>query len=429
MKRPVVVNLSGDQLQIFLDEKRKPYLLKELDDRYGPVFQLKFGPAPLGIVVTDGELIMVAQKTIERGPFMQKGAAALMGKSVLTMDPGPEHRRVRKPLTAAFSHATLADYSQRLLVEVNDSLLVWSEKEEINILEETSQLARNFLFRTIFRSSLMSVTDQRLFVDLFNLFAESPLLRTVLPEWLHWTIVHDAQFQDLKLRGYEIIRKIVEERRAGNDDTPDMVGLLLAEAESGAFTEQEVLENLMTMFVAGYETTANALAWIINTLGRDKLIARALRAEVRQVLDQEEFGLRTINKLPLVEHFRQEILRKYNPSWQAFGWTGNSDFVLGDWILPKKNLVFLITYFAFNNPKKWDRPEELILDRQYPKWFNPFSSGERICIGKPLAELDIAMTVAYAAKDYEFEAYGDTEPYFNGTMQAPAGMKAKVRRM
>lgn len=411
-----------------MDEGKRVGLYRRLRDEYGPVYQMVFVGKPIACIVTDGHLCYVAEKTLKRGPVMQRGAGDLLTTdSVLVHDPGEAHRKMRRPMTRAFGHSVMSSYFIDLLPEIESALLRWSQMDEINVLEETSQLARNFLFRTVFRSSEMSDAEQQVFVELFDLFAAGALLRTALPDDLHKFIPNNARYQQLKIRAYQIIRRLISDRRSQNDDTPDILGLLLVEAETGAINDRQIEANLLTLFIAGYETTSNVIAWVTYILATEPDATAQITDEIQSALVNGELSFEDIYKLHLVEQFRKEALRMYGPSYVAFGWTGHEDFELEDWLLPKENLVFLATSLAHTDATVWPDADRFLLDRVYPPWNMPFGNGQRVCIGKPLAELDIAMFIVVAAHKYTFSVDRYYVPEYLGTLRPPKSMKASVR--
>jgi cytochrome P450 len=196
-------------------------------------------------------------------------------------------------------------------------------------------------------------------------------------------------------------RIIAERRKSGAGD--DLLGMFMSttDADTGErMDDVQLRDEVMTILLAGHETTANALSWTFWLLGRAPHVERKLREELDTVLGGREPSLADVPKLKYTLAVLNESLRLYPPVW-AIARRAEADDVIGGAHIPKGSLVFMSPWVIHRNAQVWTDPEafdpERFLSDTRPKGrcaFMPFSSGPRKCIGDQFALLEGQLVLA-----------------------------------
>jgi len=194
---------------------------------------------------------------------------------------------------------------------------------------------------------------------------------------------------------------IIEARRralgrgeaAAHEDLLQMF-LEATDADTGArMNDQQLRDEIMTMFLAGHETTANSLTWALYLLGKSPHVARALRDEARTVLGDRAPTAEDVGKLELSRRVVSEALRLYPPVW-IVGRSTVHELELGGYTIPARSLLFVVPYITHRHPDFWRDPEGFDPDRFAPErkgemlhkhQYFPFIAGPRMCIGAQFA--------------------------------------------
>lgn len=212
------------------------------------------------------------------------------------------------------------------------------------------------------------------------------------------------------------VHGIIEERRAAlargeHAEHHDLLQMFLeaTDADTGArMTDTQLRDEIMTMFLAGHETTANALTWALYLLGRAPHVLRELRDEARTVLGDRLPTAEDIPRLELARRVFSEALRLYPPVW-IIGRTAIEDVELGGYTIPAKSLVFVVPWITQRHPDFWRDPEGFDPDRfsperkseiAYKHQYLPFIAGPRMCIGAGFAMHEGTLALAQIARRF-----------------------------
>ncbi|MCZ7567118.1 MAG: cytochrome P450 [Ardenticatenaceae bacterium] len=211
----------------------------------------------------------------------------------------------------------------------------------------------------------------------------------------------------------EVVRHVIDERRRAGTDRGDLLSMLLLaqDEETGAsMNDRQLRDEVMTIFLAGHETTANALAWTWYLLSKHPSAGRRLHAELADMLG----GRRpTVEDLPRLNYARmviEEALRLYPPVW-GFGRQAITDDEVGGYFLPANSLVVLSPYVTHRHPDFWENPEGFDPQRFMPQHAAarprfahfPFSGGPRQCIGNAFAMMEAQLILAMVAQRYRLD--------------------------
>lgn len=210
-----------------------------------------------------------------------------------------------------------------------------------------------------------------------------------------------------------IVRDIIEARRKGQKREDDLLQMLLEarDEETGeGMTDQQLRDEVMTMFLAGHETTANALTWTWVLLSRFPQVARGLATEASSVLGTRDATAEDASALELSRRVLSESMRLYPPVW-IIGRAPEEDVEIDGYSIPKGSLVFLSPWVTHRLPSLWDDPEGFDPDRFAPErqkamhrcQYFPFSLGPRMCIGAAFAMLEGQLVLSCLARDFRLD--------------------------
>jgi cytochrome P450 len=199
-------------------------------------------------------------------------------------------------------------------------------------------------------------------------------------------------------------------RRAANESHFDFLSMLMDARDretDRAMDDRELIDEVLTLIVAGHETTAAALSWTWYLLSENPAAEACLQAEADQAPDLVIFGLTAAEALTFTHQVAQESLRLYPPGWLLTRRTIEPD-VLGGYQIPARSEVFLSPYMLHRNPQFWEDPERFDPDRfagvdakdRHRFAYIPFAVGPRHCIGENIAMFEILVHLQHMAKRF-----------------------------
>jgi cytochrome P450 len=208
----------------------------------------------------------------------------------------------------------------------------------------------------------------------------------------------------------EEMRKIITRKRTADTDEGDVLSMLLQarDAESGVgLSEDELLGHVSVIFAAGHETSANALTWTLFLLSQHPEVAADLLDELESVLQGEAPSIEQLQQLPLLERVIKESMRVLPPvPWN--GRVTSKPTELGGYALPQGTEVFVSIYQTHHMPELYPNPEAFNPQRwetiePTPYEYNPFSAGQRLCIGAAFAMMEIKIVLAMLLQRYRLQ--------------------------
>jgi cytochrome P450 len=213
--------------------------------------------------------------------------------------------------------------------------------------------------------------------------------------------------------------------------------LTAVDAEDGTrMTDRQLRDEMMTLFMAGHETTAMALVWTWYLLARHREVEARLAGELRQALRGRAPTLADLARLPYTEMVVREAMRLYPP---APGFTREpiEDVTIGGYEVPKGSLVTVITWALHRDPRFFPDPERFDPERFGPGWeervprfaYLPFGGGPRVCIGNGFAMTEARLIVAAVAQRYRLQLEPDQEvvPIQLVTVRPKDGIRMRIR--
>jgi len=208
-----------------------------------------------------------------------------------------------------------------------------------------------------------------------------------------------------------IVYGIIEERRRSQKDEGDLLSMLIQATDEGSgMNDEQLRDEVMTLFLAGHETTANALSWTWYLLSKDPAVEHSLSAELAGNLGGRALELKDLENLPYNRMVIEESMRLYPPAWLVSR-TASVDDTVDGVTIPAGAVVFLSQYVTHRHPDYWDNPEGFDPERFSPERsqgrpdfaYFPFGGGPRKCIGNYFAMLEAQVVLATVAQRYRLE--------------------------
>jgi len=385
------------------------------------------------------EVLVTKQNSFRKGKALE-GARVFLGNSLLVSE-GEEHKRQRRLIQPAFHRGRIAGYATVMAEKARQ----WTDAQragaEIDIAVEMNHLTLGVVAATLFGSEVDSEAGDiakslTVIISNFN--------RMLLPLWRYWRFLPGPQ--NLKLRAAEkslneTIYRLITQRRAEGRDHGDLLSMLLAaeDAEDAQkrLTDVEIRDQAMTIFLAGHETTANALAWTWHLLAQHEDVRAKMKAEIDAVLGPDRMpGLDDVAKLPYTTAVLSESMRIYPPVW-VVGRRALEDVIIGDYEVPARTIVITSQYLIHRDERFWPEPLEFRPERWLdeadqaarPKFaYFPFGGGARICIGDAFAWTEGVILLSMMARKWRFEAIAGHPVDINPTvtLRPKFGLKMKV---
>ena len=207
---------------------------------------------------------------------------------------------------------------------------------------------------------------------------------------------------------------------------------------SAAMTPQQLRDEIMTLFLAGHETTANALTWTIYLISQNRKVEAKIIEEIKQVLESKRRP--TVEDIPKFQYLRNvftESLRLYPPAW-AIGREAIDSVVIGSYTIPPGSVVIMSQYVTHRDPRFFAEPNKFIPERwssemksSLPKFaFFPFGGGSRVCMGEPLAWMEGILLLVTLLRYWKIELLPEHPVVLNPliTLRPKYGMKMIVKR-
>ena len=385
--------------------------LYRLHRRHGRYVALQAGPRPI-YSVSEPELIR--DVLVVQGEHFAKGrglelAKAVIGEGILTSE-GEHHLCQRRKLQPAFQRQRL-EYDADLIVRATlERLQGWRHGQIRDFYKEMTALSLDIMARILFGHPL-GEQQSELFLEALHLTVDRfqvgliPIMGLVekLP----------LKFNRRFLQAIERLDRVVDElirRRHQQGPGPDILWLLL----QSDLTPRQLRDETMTMFLAGHETTASALSWMMALLGTHPQWAQRAREEVDRVLGSTPPQAGDVARLKLCQGIWLESMRLYPPAWMmgrrclhpvtigGESVRAGAVFILSQWVTHRDPELFpLSLQFC---PQRW-------LGAPPPRLaYFPFGAGARLCIGEPLARLEGTLILALLSQGWKVEALSPELP-------------------
>jgi cytochrome P450 len=286
----------------------------------------------------------------------------------------------------------------------------WQDGETRDIAHEMMRLTLAIVGQSLFDAEVESEADEigSALTEIMELFQMLLLPYSEYLEKLPLPV--NRRFRRARASLDSVIYRIIEERHASGTDRGDLLSMLLLaqdeESDTGGMTDEQLRDEVMTIFLAGHETTANALAWTWYLLAQNPEAERKLHAEIDSVLTHGR--LPTIQDLPQLRYTEMilaEAMRLYPPAW-VIGRLAIKDYAVGEYVAEAGTLILLSQYVMHRDPRFYPNPLRFdperwtaeAKDARPPYAYFPFGGGARRCIGEGFAWMEGTLLLASIAR-------------------------------
>ena len=377
----------------------------------------------IGVVLVNtpdlvSEVLIEKVADYQKGPVLRVITRPLLGDGLLTSE-GDFHRERRKLVAPAFAHQRVSRYAAVMTERTEAIGAEWREGQQLDMAQEMMRLTLDIVGRTLFDVELLGKADS-LGRDI-TAAQHSAELQMRIPFKLPFQWKAEAALKRLN----ETIYGLIRERRASGEDKGDLLSMLLMSTneETGQhLTDAEVRDEAMTLFLAGHETTAQAMAWAWYLLAQNPQYFARLREE----------------GAPFALQVMKESMRLYPPAF-LIARSALRDTSIGGFEVKKDDLVMIAPWLFhrdarfFEDPLRFD-PDRFLPEREakLPRFaYMPFGGGKRICIGNQFALMEGQIILNTLAQRVEMELISkapiDVLPFI--TLRPKGGVPVRLHRV
>ncbi len=413
-------------------------LFQHLVQEYGDIAHYKIGwnhivflnnPEYIREVLVVQNENFVKERTVRRSKM-------LLGEGMITSE-GAQHRAQRQVAQPAFHRQRIPEYASVMVREAARLRDQWRDGGERNVAIDMMHLALNVVAETLFATDLRDEVHE--LADAINHIMGLYNFLVMLPaaEWLvHVRPPGLAAFVRARKRIDAVVHRMIEAHRDRRSEGGTLLDLMLAASpDRSPETEKSLRDQVITIFLAGYETVANALSWTWYLLSQNRDCERRFHEEIDRELQGRLPTYEDIPRLRYVEMVMAESMRLYPPAW-AMGRYALNDFQLGEFFLPAKTTVLMSQFITHRDPRFFPDPLRFDPERFTPEararrakfTYFPFGAGFRQCIGESFAWMEGVLLLATLGQKWKLKLVSNqrVEPEPLITLRPKYGMRMQL---
>lgn len=385
--------------------RRDRLALTDAAAELGPIARISLGPVPV-YIATCGDL--AREVLVDQAASFCKSAGIqflrpLLGDGLLSAE-GEVHRRHRKLLAPAFAPRRLASYGEIMVAETREQIARWSPGDRIDLAAEMMEMTLAIAGRTLFGVDVRRDAGTVARAIAIGMRAMDAAITSPLQLGYHWPLPRHLRMRRAVAMLDDVVFRLIAEGRALGTDRGDVLSMLLVardDDDGSQLGDREVRDEVMTLLLAGHETTANALTWTWYELGRNPAALAELDAEVRRVLGDRPATAADLPALPWTAAVIDEALRLHPPAYMT-GREALREVEIGGHRLPTRSIVLVNIRGIHRRADHWPaplafRPERMLADARKARprhHYLPFGAGPRVCIGAHFALLEAQLALA-----------------------------------
>ena len=385
------------------------------------------------------DVLVTSHSKFEKGRALKR-AKGLLGEGLLTSE-AAFHLRQRRMIQPAFHRQRINNYAVSMIEFAEKMADEWRDSDELDISKEMMRLTLNIVGKTLFNANVSDEADEigKAMTELVELFDFLLLPFAELLEKL--PLPQTKRFRNAKNILDSIIYDIINERRKSGEDKGDLLSMLLLaqDEETGiGMTDEQVRDECLTLFLAGHETTANALTWTFYLLSQNSEAEAKFHAELDEVVGNKPLTPEDYGKLKFTEAVLAESMRLFPPAW-GMGRLAIEPHEIGGYKIPEKSLVLISQHVTHRDERFWknadqfqpERWEKLSIKEAGNKFiYFPFSKGVRSCIGEGFAWMEGVLLLATLGRKWRLKLLPNQKivPQAMITLRPKYGMKMRIER-
>ncbi|WP_169977926.1 cytochrome P450 [Tautonia rosea] len=402
--------LSGN-IQPFRNDRLA--FLTDCAQRFGDVVALRLGPRRIWALNHPDlvEDVLVRHNRIFTKHFALRAAKPTLGEGLLTSE-GEFWRRQRRLSQPAFHRDRIAGYGDVMVAYTDRMLRSWADGQQRDAQADMMQLTLEIVAKTLFDADIVKgAADIAEAMEVLMVNFTRKVNRLVpLPGWL--PVPENFRFWRAMGVVNQTLDAIISGRRREERDRGDLLSMLLLasdpEGDGSGMSDRQLRDEVVTLFMAGHETTANTLAWAWLLLAKHPEIEARLHDELDEVLDDGRPP--TVADLPRLRYTDMvitETLRVLPTVW-LLGREATEEVEIGGYKAPTGTTMWMSQWVIHRDPRWFDEPETFLPDRwadglarRLPRYaYFPFGGGPRICIGNHFAQMEAVLLLATIARRF-----------------------------
>lgn len=370
--------------RVLLDIQKDPLqFLIQLQHDYGNFVHYRHGPAHVFFVNTPElirEVLVTQNDLMQRTHTVQRSLGKFLGNGLL-ISSGSHHHSQRQLLQPLFTPISVASYDQLIVKQTEKIVAEWRSGEQRNLMPDMHNLTMNILYQAIFGLEDISLGAE--------IHAAIGTLQRYAGEMIQRTPQMAEAECDLAVQKFDAaFETLLKQKRKS-----DLLSLLL----NSGMPLANVRDEIVTLMVAGQETSAHGLTWLWYLLALHPEIQERMYQEIKSVLKGAPLTADLLTQMPFVTNTIRESLRFYPPAW-LIGRSPTQPVILNGYFVNPEDTIIISPYVLHHTAEYFPDPERFDPDRfltEPPRYtYLPFGAGPHICLGQPFASLEMALILA-----------------------------------
>lgn len=398
--------VKGRPLIGILPEFRKnaPAFLQKVARAHGDIVHIRLGPQHAYVISNPEwikDILITNQSNFTKSRMLER-AKVLLGEGLLTSE-AEFHKRQRRLVQPAFHRDRLIGYGAAMAECAAQCRDRWTAGTKFDVSREMNRLTLAIVAKTLFSADVSSEADEigTALTEVLGLFE---MVLMPFSEWIEKLPLPSVRrFERARDRLDQTIYRMIAERRASGEDKGDLLSMLLLaqDEDASTMTDKQVRDEALTLFLAGHETTANALTWTWYLLSQNPEAEARFHEEIDRVLGARLPTFEDLPELKYVEMVFAESMRLFPPAW-GIGRRPLQPYRIAEYEIPARTVMLMSPYVVHRDPRWFPEPEKFDPDRFLPEnvgarpkfSYFPFGGGARVCIGERFAWMEGALLLA-----------------------------------
>lgn len=415
-------------------------------------FELPFGTS--AALVTSPELchqvLSRQNKNFRKSDRDISIMGSILGRGLVTVNDHAEHKVQRKMVQPGFHMRRIESYAETMASYTQAYLENWQPagakqtEHTRDISDDMFKLTMYIVSKTLFDIDMKKIEDDDNHIGQaihrFQCIAQKRFDQVLQsPPWLPTRANRESKAIRKLLN--DTMNEMIAQRKNDSGDVEDKGDLLsmflnTRYEDGSALSAEKIMDEMITLFVAGHETTSNAMTWTFYLLAKHPEIQACLQAELDQVLDGRAPSFEVLGQLEYTEMVIKESMRILPPAWTLNARQANEDVEINGYLIPKNKILFISPYASHHNPRLFPEPERFDPERFRPEnekklprnAYMPFGGGPRLCIGNAFAMMEAKLILASFAQRFSFSPSEQTrfEPLPQITLSNQGGMPLRI---
>jgi len=370
--------------------------------------------------------------------FFWRHVDSIFGKGLLTSE-GEFWLRQRRLAAPAFHPDRIASYGGAMVNYSERLVDGWRDGEIRDVHKDMMRVTMEIVSKTLFDADVERDVDEvgQAFEVVLKEIAGRFRRPFKIPDWV--PTPGNLRYRRGVALLDRLVTRVLQERRTAPGDRGDFLSMLMSarDEDGSAMSDRQLRDELVTLFLAGHETTAIALSWTWYLLAHHPLVKDRLVAELFEQIERRPATVADLPRLPYADAVVKEAIRLYPPAY-VLGREARADCEIGGWRVPARATIYMSPWVTHRDPRWFASPEKFLPERwldglaaRLPRFaYMPFGGGPRVCIGDRFAMMEAVLILATVARRYLFERVSEEPivPFPSITLRPEGGIWMKLSR-